>query len=104
MANERRVFVPNKGPFDYSLVKDFGEPVFITDGPVDRFAVTNLMRSVEQAMEDSNPDDFVLISGLPLLNALVSSFFVSLHGRLNLLLYTKGRYVERTLEFEDRDD
>lgn len=101
MPDKRTVYILNRDAHDYSPAQEFGHLTFITDGPIDRFAASHLYRQVHEAMRDSDPDDLIVIGSLPILSMIAGSYFVNLHGRLNLLIYgaRDKKYVERTLDF-----
>lgn len=100
---ERTVYILNKDANDYSPAEEFGSLAFVTEGPLDRFAVSNLYRLVHEAMRDSDAEDLIVIGGLPVLNMIAGAYFVELHGRLNLLIYghRDKKYVERSLSFDN---
>lgn len=94
-------YIMNQSAHDYSLAKKFAdELVFLTKGRVDRFAVNNLYRLIEEKMANSQQDDYILITSLPILAAVATAYFVQKHNCLNLLLYKSGQYIERRLVFE----
>ena len=103
-----RVYIPNKSLHDFSGVSSFGEPVFVTEGLVDRYGVNQIARHCVAALKDAEEDDLILISSLPVITAVLSGLFTLRFGRLNLLLYRPasddGRvpeeYVKRTVVFD----
>src|SRR5262249_28570724 len=100
MKQNRTVFVLNKDGHDFTPAGEFGSIVYITEGALDRFAVSNMYRAVDTAMHDSSEDDLIVVSSLSIVNAIASAYFATLHGRLNLLLFSKGKYIERNLSFD----
>ena len=93
------VFVPNKSPHDYSKAWDFGDLVFCTQGELNNLDVLTMQSELEAAMEDAQPDDYILISSLSSLCGVACAIFAHRFGRLNLLLYKNGRYVVKQLTF-----
>lgn len=94
----RHVYVMNKSGHDYSAALQFAdEIVYLSEGTIDRYQVNQMYRVICEKMRDSTPDDYILITSLPILTAIATGIFVQMHGRLNLLLYKSGRYVERKL-------
>ena len=93
----RRVYIPNKGAHNYAAAKEFGELIFCTDGYINRFAIGTAVRAIEFAMTDATMNDYLLITGLPVLNMLAAGIFVKKFSRLNLLLHDNntGRYTVR---------
>lgn len=103
-----KVYITNKGGHDYSAAEKFGELVFCTKGSLPRFNTAQMFRELSQAMKDSSPDDYILITSLASLNSVACALFAHKHGRLNLLLWqpdegSKGKYVERTILFDNGD-
>lgn len=100
MAQNRKVYVTNKGGHNYSDAERFGELVFMTEGSQNRFAVSAIYRSFIDAMADSHPDDYLLVTSMNVLNSVASAIFARKHGRLNLLLFNRGRYEARELNID----
>lgn len=97
----RIVFIPNKGPHDYSGAKKYGRLEYCTFGSIDRFDTAEMYREVESAMFDSQPEDFILLTSLASLCAVACSIFVAKHRRLNLLIHDGSEYVLRELDFHE---
>lgn len=95
----RKVYVPNKGSHDLSAAEKFGELIFITESYVNRYAVGTVVRAVEQQMQDASADDYILVTGLPVLNMIAAAVFAHKFGRLNLLLHKQqtGEYIVREM-------
>jgi hypothetical protein len=92
-----RVYVPNRGGHDYSPASKFGEIVYVTEGYLDRWAVNQMYREWIRVLEGSTPDDYILETSLNTLCSVGAACFSLKHGRLNLLLFRDGEYVERKL-------
>lgn len=103
---KRKVFVTNKSAHDYSDAERFGELLYITDGHVDRFNTSHMARVIKKALENSSPEDYIIITSLTIICSICCSLFVHKHGTLNLLLYKNGKYIERTHDFKSfmKDD
>jgi len=104
----KKVFVVNHGCHDLSDAERFGELVFLSEGAINRYAVSNMYREFVQYLKDSNKEDFLLITGLSIMSSLACSIFARMHGRINLLLYkasrtseVDGHYIERTVMFDE---
>ena len=100
----RKVFIPNKGGHDYSKAAKFGELVFVTEGTQDRFAVSNIYRAFVDAMADSDKMDYFLPSSMNTLNTIGAAVFAKKHGRLNFLLFSEGKYIEREVDIDSLID
>lgn len=100
---KRKVFIPNIGSgHDFSEAEKYGELVPITSGWVNPFETGVLMRKWKKALEDSSPEDYIVVTSLPILCMIGASLFVRMHGKLNLLLYSQqGKYRKRTIMMEE---
>jgi hypothetical protein len=105
-----RVYLVNKGCHDYSQAERFGELVALSDYSMDRFDLSKIWRKYEPILRESEPGDYILPSGLTVMTVVACSIFVSIHGRLNLLLFKGqkgkkgGAYVEETLILGEPND
>ena len=99
-----KVFVVNKSSHDFSPASQYGELVFLSEGPMDRYAANNMARQFMVELKTSSSDDYILPCGLSVMNIVAASIFVSFHGRLNLLLYKSKAYKEINLVFDDRGE
>lgn len=91
------VYVVNRGPHDYSDAEAYGELVFCTDGPVDRFDTAQMFRELSEAMKESAPEDYILLTSLTSLCVVAAAIFAAKHKCLNLLLHSRDGYVERSI-------
>ena len=101
-----KVYIPNKSSHNFDSAKQYGELVYVTEGNVNRYATNKIYRQVAEVMQDSQPDDYIIVTGLPELQIILTSYFVCRHGKLNLLLFQsregKVHYVVRELVLEDK--
>lgn len=96
---ERKVFIVNYSAHDFTEAKKFGKLISLSSGSMNRYATNNMHRQFSEIMEDCQPGDYILMSGLSVMNVIATNIFVSKHGRLNLLMFRKGDYLERNLVF-----
>lgn len=95
-----KVFIPNCAAHDYGDAERFGTLVPVTRGTLNITNVSAIYRKIESALCASCADDYILISGASVVNAIVAAKFATMHGKLNLLIYRRnGTYVERNLNF-----
>jgi len=96
-----KVYVANKGPYDYSDAERYGELVFVTSGHLTYFTVNKYKQAWEEALTDSGPDDYIILGSLSILCAIGCAIFAVKHGRLNFLIYRvkTGKYISRALNF-----
>lgn len=93
-----KVYVVNKGSHDYSDAKRFGELHFLSEGPISKYAVSKIYREFAMILRESTPLDYVLLTGLTTMACIACSCFSFLHeGKLNLLIFKNGKYVERKM-------
>lgn len=92
------VFIVNRGGHNFEPAKHYGDLVFLTEGHYSPFAVDKIYREMARKLQNSKPDDYILCTGLSIMNAIACSCFSKKHdGRLNMLLFRNGRYIQRTL-------
>jgi hypothetical protein len=97
------VYVVSKSSHDFSQAKRYGRLIFLSEGAMNRYHVNNMVRQFERMLKDSGPDDFILPCGLSVMNSIACAVFAMLHGRLNLLLFKKGVYVERNIVLKNEE-
>lgn len=99
-----KVYIVNKSGHDFSDAERFGDLVFMTRGTINRYAVNVIFREFNQYLKDSKPEDFIIVTGMSTMLCVVSAIFAAKHHRLNLLLYKNGRYLERSLIFDENGE
>ena len=104
----QKVFIINRGGHNHSDAERFGELVYLSEGVVNRYAITEMYREFVQILKTSNEEDYILLTGLSVMSSLACAIFSRMHGRLNLLLYRatrtpgeQGSYVERTIMIDE---
>lgn len=96
----KKVFVINRGGHDYSDAERYGDLVFCTDGPVAKFNTSQMVRTFSEQMADSADDDYILLTSLSTMCSVACGVYAVRHGRLNLLLFKDGAYVERIVNLQ----
>ena len=96
-----KVFIVNKSIHDFSAAKDFGKIVYLSEGMVSRYNTTQIFRQVWHYLKVSDSNDYILITGLSVINSIACTIFGLLHNRLNLLIHDNknNTYQERKLDF-----
>ena len=92
-----KVYIINKSAHNFSDAKKYGVATYLSEGLMNRYATTNIHRQFSKFLEKSKPEDYIVLCSLNVMNAIACSIFTRKHGTLNLLLYKKGKYVERNL-------
>ncbi len=106
-----KVYIVNKGCHDHSDARRFGDLIYLSDGPINRHATSNMFRSFYPRLSESESTDYILITGLGVMNSIACSIFASIHGRINILLYKSTRkeceragYIERTIIIREEEE
>ena len=93
----KKVFVVNRSGHDFSKADKFGDITFLSEGKIDPNQVTKMYREFVEAMKDSSPEDYLVITGLSIMSSVASACLAYKHGRINFLIFRDGNYEERTL-------
>lgn len=96
----RKVFIPNKGGHRYDDALRFGKLVFVTEGTLDRSDTSMMYRKFCEALKDSHKDDYLMITSMNILCVIGAAIFARKHGTLNLLLFSEGHYIERSMDVD----
>ena len=91
----RKVFVVNKSSHDFGPADKYGKVHFLSSGSMNRYATNSMVRLFEEAMRESKVEDYIVPCSLNVMNSIACAIFAYKHGRLNLLLYKDGVYIER---------
>lgn len=92
-----KVYVVNRGGHDYSAAERFGTLIYCTEGSLSKYDTSMMYREIVAAMQDSEPEDYILLTSLTSLCSVASAIFASKHSRVNFLIWQDGAYVDRTL-------
>jgi len=95
-----KVYIVNRSAHDFSAADKYGDAIFLSEGPMNRYSVNNMMRQFTDRMKDSHEEDYLVPCSLNVMNSVASSILAFKHGKLNLLLFKEGNYVERNIVFE----
>lgn len=99
-----KVYVTNKGAHDYSQATRFGQLVYCTEGPISKFDVSQMYRECTDSLKDAEPEDYILLTSLTTLCAVVCAIFGRRFGRLNLLIFKDDGYIERKIILNDNHE
>lgn len=95
MSPKPKVFIVNKSAHDFTAAEKYGEIVFLSEGPVNRYATNTMFRQFAEAMKNSCGMDYIVPCSLNVMNSIACAIFAYKHERLNLLLFKNGEYIER---------
>ena len=93
----RHVYIVNKSSHDFKPAEAYGEIIFLSEGPMQRYAVNSMYRQFSEVMSLSEENDYIVICSLNVMNSIACAIFAHKHSRLNLLLFKNGLYIERNL-------
>jgi|GraSoiStandDraft_4_1057263.scaffolds.fasta_scaffold120446_2 hypothetical protein len=92
-----RVFVTNFAGHDYTKAERYGEIVYITKGYVSFFSLDRIKYRVCEALQGSTEDDWLLLSGIPMICVVAACYWLWKHDKVKLLVHDKrsdGNYRE----------
>ena len=95
------VYVVNRGPHNYDDAKQFGEIIYCTDGKLDKFDTAEMYRELNEAMYDSQAEDYILLTSLTSLCCVACAIFAAKHQRINLLIHKGDGYVMREIHLKN---
>jgi hypothetical protein len=90
-----KVFIVNRSNHDFSAAEKYGSLIFLSEGPMNRYATNTMFRQFEDALRESSPSDYIVPCSLNVMNSIACAIFARKHGKLNLLLFKEGDYIER---------
>lgn len=103
-----KVFVTNYAGHNYDKAKDFGEPVNITVGSVNLRSLDRVKLDIAQAIAESDPEDWLLLSGIQIIAVIASTLWLHKHKKCKMLIWerneTEGRYKTFILTTENIDE
>ena len=102
-----RVFVTNYGGHDYDEAKSFGEIRWVTRGFVSFQSLDRVKFLVAEAITDSRPDDYLLISGRAIISVLAALVWFHKHSIVRLLVFDQkggNKYREVVIKKSNLDD
>jgi hypothetical protein len=97
----QKVFIVNNSTHNFEAAKKFGDIIFLSEGPMNRYATNNMFRQFGERLKDSTPDDYIVPCALNMMNTIAACLFAVKHHKLNLLLFKDGEYIERNHVFSD---
>lgn len=92
------VYIVNKNPdYDYKKALEYGDSLYyLTRGIIDVGHNWNkIVEKMHKDLDDSKPEDFILIVGANILCVLAYSIMKEKHGRVNILFWDiSQQYME----------
>ena len=81
------VWVVNYAGHDYSRATEFGPIDFLTQGYVSMGNLERLFFTIAEAVNETSRDDFLLLSGLLILNTIAAMAWMRRHKMVKFLLW-----------------
>jgi hypothetical protein len=97
-----RVYIVNASGHNHHKARPYGELTPITRGYVSTGSLDRVFHEVVNGISDSNPSDWLLLSGLMFLNAIAAAIWLERHSTLQLLVWDKKH--DRYREFKTDDE
>lgn len=97
---ENNVWIVNKKNHDYSSAYKFGKVKVLTQGKFNIFNTKKLKEAIIPVLErEASENDFVILSGYIIANALVIHYFLNKYGKVNILIWdcNAKKYLKVTL-------
>jgi hypothetical protein len=91
----KTVYIVNKSAHDFSEADTYGKVIFLSEGVMNRYATNSMVRQFSYLMKASHSDDYIVPCSLNVMNSIACAIFAHKHGKLNLLLFKDGKYIER---------
>lgn len=94
-----KVYIVADGGHDYSDAERFGDIVFLSTTPIHRHAVDNMVRTFNEILKKSSPEDYLLVTQYTNMVVVATAIMSHLHGKVRLILFDhNGRYLDRMVE------
>lgn len=94
-----KVFITHQKNHDLSSAEKYGEFTILTSGKVSIFKTDDLANTVREKLSTATSDDFLLLSGSPIINCIAFSYLLSKFAVVNVLIFNAitREYVCRTI-------
>jgi len=104
--NEPRVFITNYAGHTYDGARQYGNLVALTKGYVSFGSLDRMKYNVfERILKDTEREDWLLLSGVPIISAIAAMLWFTYHGKCKMLIWDRkkpdGPYRELII---DRDN
>lgn len=81
------VWIVNYSGHDFSAAKPWGKLKVVTEGYVSQESLDRVLYTVTRPLFESDPNDWLALSGMGILQVAAVSFMLAQHGRANLLVW-----------------
>lgn len=106
---KQRVFVTNYAGHDYTDAERYGEFVWITKGFVSFQSLDRVKFNIAELLikEESNKEDWLLLSGKPIICVVTALIWFALHQKVKILVWdqkNRNKYRELVLTQKNMSD
>lgn len=99
-----RVYVTNFAGHDYTQAEKWGELYWITKGYISFHSLDRVKYRVCESVQSSEPEDWLLLSGIPMICVVATSYWMWKHNKCKMLVHDKKRNGEyRELILSDKN-
>lgn len=101
-TRQKVVWIANEGGHSYKQAEKFGRLIPLTKGSVNYFNLDRLMVTIGPKLQSVHPDDYMLVSGTPVIVGLVIAMWLARFDHINILQWSqsRGTYIEIVLHRE----
>lgn len=103
----KKVYITNVAGHDFTPAKSYGELRFITTGYVSFQSLDRVKADIAQSILESDPEDWLCLTGVPILQVVSAVAWFYKHGKVNLLVWDRkkrDRYRELKLSKHNFDE
>ena len=94
-----KVYIVNFAGHDHREASKYGELRRITTGYVSLGSLDRVLFEVVNAIKDSEPDDWILPSGLLILNVIAAAAWIRRHGDIRMLIWDRKETRYREVKY-----
>lgn len=95
-----KVWIANYAGHPYDAAEKFGEFHYMTRGYVSLGNLDRLVYDIVKKIVKTEPDDFLLLSGLCIISTIAATAWMLRHGRVKILHWDKKKSDYQVLEFK----
>lgn len=102
-----KVWITNYAGHDYAAAKHYGEFEFITKGYVSFQSLDRVKYQIAEQVAKSDKDDWILISGRPIISCVAILIWFQLHKQVKILNWDQksgGTYRELVITERNLDE
>ncbi len=78
-----------------------GDLVFMTEGLIEPHSVGRMMRSFAPHINSTKDGDFIMQTGLTVMCMVAAGAMAYRHGKLDLLIFSRDKYLYRPVDYRD---